>query len=64
MEDPKTTRHDFDLGVDLFLKVLTAQPGLLKLEPGAHQVKGQQLANMAVAFSMEYYRLKHQHCGG
>jgi|GEM_PF-3345605 len=57
----KISSEDFDKGVNLFVEILKAQPGLLKLEAGVNDIKGQELANMAVAFSRKYNELKAKH---
>jgi len=57
MTTPKITYQEFDEGIEMFLKILNAQPDLIKLSPNVNN-EGEFLADMAVAFSLRYKALK------
>jgi len=55
------TKNDFDQGVELFIEILKAQPGLLKADAiGTNS--GRNLAEMAAEFSLQYNDLTQKHC--
>jgi len=58
MKEQKIQSSDFDKGVRLFVEILAAQPGLISLGQGASDIKGQQLATMAVEFAKKFTLLR------
>jgi len=58
MNEQKITQTELDEGIELFLKILAAQPAMFKAEAGVHDVRGKALADMAMHFALQYKKLK------
>jgi len=61
MNKKSITSEDFDKGIELFLKILAAQPGMFRADQGVGTANGQQLADMAGHFSLSYNKFKAMH---